>query len=84
MFLSPYTCGGRLWVTGTGVLMNETLPLLTQIKHGRHPGVLHELRDVTLSLPIPAAYQANPSPPISADVSLVHLLFSLTSINRFE
>ena len=49
--------------------MNETLPLLTQIKHGRHPGVLHELRDLTVSVPLPLQFQAEPASPFSADVS---------------
>lgn len=51
--------------------MNLTFPLLTQVKHGKHPGVLNqELRDITLSAPIPARYQINPPTPNSADVSV--------------
>ena len=60
--------------------MNLTFPLLTQVKHGKHPGVLsRELRDVTLSVPIPANYQTNPPWPSSADVS-----FLLYNSNRVE
>ena len=60
--------------------MNMTLPLLTQIQHGRHPGVLRQLRDMTFSVPIPAIHQNNPSLPISADVSAVILYLSVFDI----
>ena len=52
-----------------GLSMNATLPLLSQIKHTRHPGVLRELRDITFSLPIPASHQSNPALPLTGDVS---------------
>lgn len=55
--------------------MNLTFPLLTQMKHGKHPGILsQELRDITLSAPIPARYQMNPPSPNSADVSFLSSL----------
>lgn len=51
------------------IAMNLTFPLLTQVKRGKHPGILHqELRDITLSVPIPSKYQMNPPSPNSADV----------------
>ena len=50
--------------------MNLTFPLLTQVKHGKHPGIVsQELKDVTVSVPIPARYQMNPPLPVSSDVS---------------
>ena len=52
-----------------GLAMNATLPLLSQIKHSRHPGVLRELRDITFSLPIPHMHQSNPPLPLTGDVS---------------
>ena len=52
-----------------GLSMNATLPLLTQIKYSRHPGVLKEIRDVTVSLPLPRAQQNNPTLPVSDRVS---------------
>ena len=52
-----------------GLFMNATLPLLSQIKHSRHPGVLRELRDITFSLPIPPSHQSNPPLPLTGDVS---------------
>lgn len=55
--------------------MNLTYPLLTQLKHGKHPGVLNqELRDITLSVPIPARNQINPPAPTSSDVSCMILI----------
>lgn len=64
--------------------MNLTFPLLSQIKHGKHPGIVQpELQDITLSVPIPARYQINPPSPNSADVSFVFIsLLSNSSINR--
>jgi len=51
-----------------GLFMNATLPLLSQIKHSRHPGVLRELRDITFSLPIPPSHQSNPPLPLTGDI----------------
>lgn len=71
------------------ILMNLSYPLLTQMKHGKHPGIiaqvwnpfkddplrsfynvgsLQELKDITLSAPVPANHQISPPMPVSADV----------------
>ena len=52
-----------------GAAMNLTWPMLQQFKHGRHPGVLRrELRDITLSVPLPARYQLSPPAPLTDEV----------------
>lgn len=67
--LEEYFSGGN----EHGAPMNLTWPLLQQFKHGRHPGVLHrELRDVTLSAPLPARHQLDPPAPLTAEVRQAH------------
>jgi len=63
-------------------VMNLTFPLLTQVKHGKHPGIVsQELKDVTVSVPIPARYQMNPPLPVSSDVSTNRPLMMSTSFH---
>lgn len=54
--------------------MNLSVPFITQIKQGRHPGILEELNDFTISLPVSseAAGQGYELPtPISNEVTEV-------------
>ncbi|XP_057374478.1 uncharacterized protein LOC130695367 isoform X2 [Daphnia carinata] len=67
------------------IAMNLTYPLLTQVKRGKHPGILHqELRDITLSVPIPSKYQMNPPSPNSADILLDMVDSSTVFVHSFR
>lgn len=54
------------------MVLNLTIPFVTQIKFGKHPGVLAETNDYTVSLYVQPAYYLHdqrPPTPISNEVS---------------
>ncbi|XP_050735937.1 uncharacterized protein LOC127008238 isoform X2 [Eriocheir sinensis] len=69
-----------------GLVLNLTVPFVTQIKFGRHPGVLQETNDFTVSLYVqPNYYRPGDLPtPISNEVLVDELEAKTVFVHSFE
>ncbi|XP_045584731.2 uncharacterized protein [Procambarus clarkii] len=69
-----------------GMVLNLTVPFVTQIKFGKHPGVLEETNDYTVSLYVqPTYYQYGDLPtPISNEVLVDELEAKTVFVHSFE
>nr|XP_053647548.1 uncharacterized protein LOC128699064 [Cherax quadricarinatus] len=69
-----------------GLVLNLTVPFMTQIKFGKHPGVLEETNDYTVSLYVqPSYYQHSDLPtPISNEVLVDELESKTVFVHSFE
>ncbi|XP_045123007.1 uncharacterized protein LOC123511298 isoform X2 [Portunus trituberculatus] len=69
-----------------GLVLNLTVPFVTQIKFGRHPGVLQETNDFTVSLYVqPSYYHLGELPtPISNEVLVDELEAKTVFVHSFE
>ncbi|XP_042860495.1 cell surface glycoprotein 1-like isoform X2 [Penaeus japonicus] len=70
-----------------GLVLNLTIPFVTQIKFGKHPGVLEETNDYTVSLYVQPAYflhDQRPPTPISNEVLVDELEPKTVFVHNFE
>ncbi|ROT84105.1 hypothetical protein C7M84_022681 [Penaeus vannamei] len=70
-----------------GLVLNLTIPFVTQIKFGKHPGVLAETNDYTVSLYVQPAYYLHdqrPPTPISNEVLVDELEPKTVFVHNFE
>lgn len=69
-----------------GLVLNLTVPFVTQVKFGKHPGVLQETNDYTVSLYVqPTYYRQGELPtPISNEVLVDELEAKTVFVHSFE
>ncbi|KAG7172256.1 uncharacterized protein LOC121862125 [Homarus americanus] len=69
-----------------GMVLNLTVPFVTQIKYGKHPGVLAETNDYTVSLYVQPTYYENMEipTPISNEVLVDELETKTVFVHSFE
>ncbi|XP_064116634.1 uncharacterized protein LOC135222478 [Macrobrachium nipponense] len=70
-----------------GLVLNLTVPFVTQIKFGKHPGVLHEMNDYTVSLYVQPSATPNAvelPTPISNEVLVDDLETKTVFVHSFE